>query len=155
MYSGWFAYKSSCIILLYINEYNRESYSENWSYKNVKIQRIGDIYPHVIGIFLCSEYHKVFLPLTIFYINNSVNCLKKSISFSKRFYFDGLWLFQREFPEFHRYSKYRHMLNVICFREVWPENDCFGSHNMSPEEEFLALRDIFYADLGGECSFSV
>lgn len=23
---------------------------------------------------------------------------------------------------------------------------------MAPEEEFLALRDIFYADLGGECA---
>ncbi|KAK9703341.1 hypothetical protein QE152_g29405 [Popillia japonica] len=34
-------------------------------------------------------------------------------------------------------------------REVWPENDCFGSNNMPPEEEFLALRDIFFADLGG------
>ncbi|CAH1127073.1 unnamed protein product [Ceutorhynchus assimilis] len=33
-------------------------------------------------------------------------------------------------------------------REVWPENDSFGSPNMAPEEEFLALRDIFYADLG-------
>ncbi|XP_060524214.1 protein timeless homolog isoform X2 [Cylas formicarius] len=33
-------------------------------------------------------------------------------------------------------------------REVWPENDSFGSDNMAPEEEFLALRDVFYADLG-------
>ncbi|XP_018561954.1 protein timeless homolog [Anoplophora glabripennis] len=33
-------------------------------------------------------------------------------------------------------------------REVWPENDSFGSNNMAPEEEFLALRDIFFADLG-------
>lgn len=33
-------------------------------------------------------------------------------------------------------------------REVWPENDSFGSPNMAPEEEFLALRDIFFADLG-------
>ncbi|KAJ8982321.1 hypothetical protein NQ317_006666 [Molorchus minor] len=33
-------------------------------------------------------------------------------------------------------------------REVWPENDSFGSDNMTPEEEFLALRDIFFADLG-------
>nr|CAH7762046.1 unnamed protein product [Callosobruchus chinensis] len=33
-------------------------------------------------------------------------------------------------------------------REVWPENDCFGSSNMAAEEEFLALRDIFFADLG-------
>ncbi|KAH1021930.1 hypothetical protein HUJ04_011414, partial [Dendroctonus ponderosae] len=33
-------------------------------------------------------------------------------------------------------------------KEVWPENDSFGSPNMAPEEEFLALRDIFFADLG-------
>ncbi|XP_050308820.1 protein timeless homolog [Anthonomus grandis grandis] len=33
-------------------------------------------------------------------------------------------------------------------REIWPENDSFGSPNMAPEEEFLALRDIFFADLG-------
>ncbi|KAF7285717.1 hypothetical protein GWI33_010138 [Rhynchophorus ferrugineus] len=36
-------------------------------------------------------------------------------------------------------------------REVWPENDSFGNDNMAPEEEFLALREIFFADLGGEC----
>ncbi|CAH2006836.1 unnamed protein product [Acanthoscelides obtectus] len=35
-------------------------------------------------------------------------------------------------------------------REVWPENDCFGSSNMAPEEEFLALREIFFAELGGD-----
>nr|CAI5845784.1 unnamed protein product [Callosobruchus analis] len=35
-------------------------------------------------------------------------------------------------------------------REVWPENDCFGSSNMAAEEEFLALRDIFFADLGDD-----
>lgn len=33
-------------------------------------------------------------------------------------------------------------------RDVWPENDCFGSVNMPVEEEFLALREIFFADLG-------
>lgn len=33
-------------------------------------------------------------------------------------------------------------------RDVWPENDCFGSANMPVEEEFLALREIFFADLG-------
>ncbi|XP_032684190.1 protein timeless homolog isoform X2 [Odontomachus brunneus] len=33
-------------------------------------------------------------------------------------------------------------------REIWPENDCFGKVNMSPEEEFLALREIFFTDLG-------
>ncbi|EFN81173.1 Protein timeless-like protein [Harpegnathos saltator] len=35
-------------------------------------------------------------------------------------------------------------------REIWPENDCFGRVNIPPEEEFLALREIFFADLGGE-----
>ncbi|KAK2582183.1 hypothetical protein KPH14_004539 [Odynerus spinipes] len=35
-------------------------------------------------------------------------------------------------------------------REVWPQNDCFGRADIPPEEEFLALREIFFADLGGE-----
>ncbi|XP_029034529.1 protein timeless homolog isoform X2 [Osmia bicornis bicornis] len=35
-------------------------------------------------------------------------------------------------------------------REVWTENDCFGKADITPEEEFLALRDIFVADLGVE-----
>ncbi|KAF7990289.1 hypothetical protein HCN44_000094 [Aphidius gifuensis] len=33
-------------------------------------------------------------------------------------------------------------------REVWPENDCFGKADILVEEEFLALREIFLADLG-------
>ncbi|XP_070151223.1 protein timeless homolog [Polyergus mexicanus] len=33
-------------------------------------------------------------------------------------------------------------------REIWSENDCFGRADMPPEEEFLALREIFFADLG-------
>ncbi|XP_014475495.1 PREDICTED: protein timeless homolog [Dinoponera quadriceps] len=33
-------------------------------------------------------------------------------------------------------------------REIWPENDCFGRANIPPEEEFLALREIFFTDLG-------
>lgn len=41
------------------------------------------------------------------------------------------------------------LCRLFC-REVWPENNCFGSNNMAPEEEFLALRDIFFADLGGK-----
>ncbi|PNF20164.1 hypothetical protein B7P43_G00605, partial [Cryptotermes secundus] len=32
-------------------------------------------------------------------------------------------------------------------REVWPENDSFGNANMAPEEEFMAVRDIFMADI--------
>lgn len=35
-------------------------------------------------------------------------------------------------------------------REVWPENDSFGSANITSGEEFLALREIFFADLGGK-----
>ena len=35
-------------------------------------------------------------------------------------------------------------------RNVWPENDSFGRTDMPPEEEFLALREIFFADLGGK-----
>lgn len=29
-------------------------------------------------------------------------------------------------------------------REVWPENDLFGSPNITPEDEFLAVREIFF-----------
>jgi hypothetical protein len=36
------------------------------------------------------------------------------------------------------------------FREVWPENDCFGNANMTPEEEFMAVRDIFMANIQSE-----
>lgn len=32
-------------------------------------------------------------------------------------------------------------------REVWPENDVFGSAHMAPEEEFAALREVFFADI--------
>ncbi|XP_017753046.1 PREDICTED: protein timeless homolog [Eufriesea mexicana] len=39
---------------------------------------------------------------------------------------------------------------IRAAREVWPENDCFGSAVITPEEEFLALREVFFADLGGE-----
>ncbi|CAL1677972.1 unnamed protein product [Lasius platythorax] len=35
-------------------------------------------------------------------------------------------------------------------REIWSENDCFGRADIPPEEEFLALREIFFADLGVE-----
>ncbi|XP_012062583.1 PREDICTED: protein timeless homolog [Atta cephalotes] len=33
-------------------------------------------------------------------------------------------------------------------REIWPENDCFGKVDILPEEEFLALHEIFFTDLG-------
>ncbi|XP_063423277.1 protein timeless homolog isoform X3 [Mytilus trossulus] len=32
-------------------------------------------------------------------------------------------------------------------REIWPERDDFGSEDISPEEEFMALREIFMANL--------
>ncbi|XP_074037876.1 circadian regulator timeout [Leptinotarsa decemlineata] len=37
---------------------------------------------------------------------------------------------------------------IRAAREVWPENDSFGSSTITPEEEFLALREIFFAELG-------
>ncbi|XP_076297468.1 circadian regulator timeout [Lasioglossum baleicum] len=39
---------------------------------------------------------------------------------------------------------------IRAAREVWPENDCFGRADITSEEEFLALREIFFADLGVE-----
>ncbi|XP_048512372.1 protein timeless homolog isoform X2 [Athalia rosae] len=33
-------------------------------------------------------------------------------------------------------------------REVWPENDSFGSAGITEEEEFMSLREIYFADLG-------
>ncbi|KAH0946664.1 hypothetical protein HN011_009855, partial [Eciton burchellii] len=33
-------------------------------------------------------------------------------------------------------------------RETWPENDCFGRADIPPQEEILALREVFLADLG-------
>ncbi|XP_070536276.1 protein timeless homolog [Ptychodera flava] len=32
-------------------------------------------------------------------------------------------------------------------REVWPENDIFGASDISPEDEFMAIREIHYANL--------
>jgi hypothetical protein len=44
------------------------------------------------------------------------------------------------------------VLNLISsdYREVWPENDSFGSAGLSPEEEFIAVREIFMADIQSE-----
>ncbi|XP_076654997.1 circadian regulator timeout isoform X2 [Halictus rubicundus] len=39
---------------------------------------------------------------------------------------------------------------IRAARDVWPENDCFGRADITSEEEFLALREIFFADLGVE-----
>ena len=32
-------------------------------------------------------------------------------------------------------------------REVWPENDCFGSFVSAPEDELLLLREVYMTDL--------
>lgn len=37
---------------------------------------------------------------------------------------------------------------LLSHREVWPEDDCFGSLTAAPEEELMLLRDIFLANLG-------
>jgi hypothetical protein len=34
-----------------------------------------------------------------------------------------------------------------CFREVWPENDAFGAADADAEDEFMALREILFADI--------
>ncbi|XP_064594960.1 protein timeless homolog [Liolophura sinensis] len=35
-------------------------------------------------------------------------------------------------------------------REVWPDRGEFGTTNISPEEEFMALREIFFANISSE-----
>ncbi|XP_076673029.1 circadian regulator timeout isoform X1 [Andrena cerasifolii] len=37
---------------------------------------------------------------------------------------------------------------IRAAREVWPVNDAFGRADITPEEEFLALQEIFFAELG-------
>lgn len=37
---------------------------------------------------------------------------------------------------------------LLSHREVWPEDDCFGSLTAAPEEELMLLRDIFLTNLG-------
>ena len=40
--------------------------------------------------------------------------------------------------------------SVVCpCREVWPEGDAFGAADIAPEDEFLALREIHFAELPG------
>lgn len=36
----------------------------------------------------------------------------------------------------------------LFYREVWPEDDCFGSLTAAPEDELMLLREIFFTDLG-------
>ena len=37
-------------------------------------------------------------------------------------------------------------------REVWPDGDNFGEAGAEPEEEFMALREVLFAELGAEDS---
>lgn len=37
-------------------------------------------------------------------------------------------------------------------REVWPERDQFGAQDIGPEEEFMAVREIFMSDLPSKYS---
>ena len=33
---------------------------------------------------------------------------------------------------------------------MWPDGDAFGAADAEPEEDFMALREILFADLGTE-----
>lgn len=39
------------------------------------------------------------------------------------------------------------VLLLRAAREVWPENECFGSLISAPEDELLLLREVFMTDL--------
>jgi len=42
-----------------------------------------------------------------------------------------------------------------CCREVWPEREEFGSADISPEDEFMALREICFANIPSKsCLFT-
>ncbi|XP_011305481.1 protein timeless homolog [Fopius arisanus] len=48
-----------------------------------------------------------------------------------------------------RRKEFDHAIGLLrAAREVWPENNSFGTADMPVEDEFLALREIFHADLG-------
>ena len=36
----------------------------------------------------------------------------------------------------------------FCLREVWTEGDAFGAAESEAEDDFMALREILFADLG-------
>ncbi len=42
----------------------------------------------------------------------------------------------------------------VCSRDVWPDGGEFGASDISPEEEFMALREVFFADLPREYNTS-
>lgn len=46
-------------------------------------------------------------------------------------------------------------LKLLCYREVWPEDDCFGSFTAAPEDELMLLRDIFITNLGPGKLFTI
>ncbi|XP_046476559.1 protein timeless homolog [Neodiprion pinetum] len=51
--------------------------------------------------------------------------------------------------KFLRVNKFDEAIGLLrAAREVWPENDSFGHAGMTEEEEFIALREIYFADLG-------
>lgn len=51
-------------------------------------------------------------------------------------------------------SKFDHAVILLrSAREIWPENDLFGSSTAQPEDELFLLRDIFISNLkSGEYS---
>lgn len=43
-------------------------------------------------------------------------------------------------------------MNLLSYREVWPENDVFGAITAAPEDELLLLREIFMHNITtGKC----
>ena len=45
-----------------------------------------------------------------------------------------------------------HFILLFC-REVWPERNEFGTADISPEDEFMALREIFMTSLPSKFIF--
>ena len=44
---------------------------------------------------------------------------------------------------------------ILFCREVWPERNEFGTADISPEDEFMALREIFMTSLPSKFIFTV